>query len=177
MMLARLRRGFTLIELLVAMAIGVILLMLAVPGYVTWMADQEIHNAAQSVSGGLQQAMAEAIKRNENVQFVLDKTTNTGGWSVQLASDSSVLQEGAFVEGAARVVFTPAPTAKLTTVTFSGVGQIEAKNADGSDPFDTVDVTSSVSNTRPLRILVGGGRSGVKICDPKYPGTDPMGCP
>lgn len=176
----RLRRGFTLIELLVAMAIAVILLVLAVPGYVTWMGDQEILNAAQSVSGGLQTALGEAIKRNENVEFVLDKTTGTGGWTVQRASDASVVQKGAFVEGANRVVFAPGPATKLTTLTFTGVGQVASKNGDGSDPFDSINITSGVTGTRPLTVLapsVSKGRSGVKICDPKFPSTDPKGCP
>jgi hypothetical protein len=26
-------------------------------------------------------------------------------------------------------------------------------------------------------VLIGGGRTGIKICDPAWPATDPKGCP
>ncbi len=116
-------RGFTLIELLVSMAIAVILLVLAAPGYGVWVADSEVQNAAQSLATGLRYAQSEAVKRNEKVQLVVDKTTGTGGWSAQLP-DGTVLQEGKFAEGSARMTVVPAP-AGLDTVTFTGLGQID----------------------------------------------------
>jgi hypothetical protein len=58
---------------------------------------------------------------------------------------------------------------------------VEAANADLTLPFDSVNV--SVPNSgRPfgLRVLVAGGRTGVKVCDPNpalvYP-NDPKACP
>ena len=51
-MTAWLHRGFTLIELLVALAIAGILLLLAMPGYTQWVADNEIRTGAQSVAAG-----------------------------------------------------------------------------------------------------------------------------
>ena len=46
-------RGFTLIELMVALAIAVLLLVLAAPGYATWVADQQIRAGAErSTQGG-----------------------------------------------------------------------------------------------------------------------------
>lgn len=168
--------GFTLIELMVALAIAVILLILAAPGYTTWLADSQVRAAAESVASGLRIAMAEAIKRNEQVEFVLTPTTGTGGWVVQAAGGGTVYQTAGFAEGSDRVAVTVAP-ATLTTVTFNGLGQIVTPNADASNPFERVDFAISGQSSRDLRVLVGGGRTGVKICDPAWPATDPKGCP
>ena len=49
-----------------------------------------------------------------------------------------------------------------------------------------VDITSTVGGARSLNVVIFGGksgvlgqgnRSGIKICDPKWPATDPKGCP
>jgi type IV fimbrial biogenesis protein FimT len=168
--------GFTLIEILVALAIAAILMVLAAPGYAVWIGDSQIRAGAETVAAGLRFAMGEAIKRNEQVEIVLDSTTKTGGWVAQLVSDGSTLQSGFFVEGADRVQVTATPAGN-TKVTFNALGQVAATNADGTDPFDTVDVTVSVTGSRPLRVLVGGGRTGIKICDPAWAAPDPKGCP
>jgi len=168
-------RGFTLIELLVAMAIAAILLVLAVPGYSTWLADSQVQNGVQSLAGGLRFAQAEAVKRNDKIQLVLDPTTGSGGWSVQ-QTDGTELQGSHFAEGAANLAFVTSP-ATLTKVTFNGLGMVDAKNADTTLPFDTVDVSSSVTGTHPLRILVGGARTGIKICNTDYTWPDPKACP
>ena len=44
-------------------------------------------------------------------------------------------------------------------------------------PFTDVDATSSLAGTRALRVVVGGGRTGIKLCDPNLPSTDPQACP
>jgi type IV fimbrial biogenesis protein FimT len=171
-------RGFTLIELMIGLAIAALLLVLAMPGYSLWIADNQIRNAAESIAGGLRYAQGEAIKQNSQVEFVLDPTTGKGGWLVRLVSDGSTLQSGVFAEGADRTTLTPLPAA-TTTVTFTGLGSIAAINADASGPLTQVQVTSAsgVAGARDLNVLVGGNRTGVKICDPKWPATDPKGCP
>ena len=61
-----------------------------------------------------------------------------------------------------------------TTVAFNALGQMT------TDPANLVQVDLSmpaVASTRPLRVLVGNGRTGVKICDPALAATDPAGCP
>ena len=171
--------GFTLIELLVALTIASILLVLAAPLYTTWVADNQISNGAQLVADGLRTAQAEAIKRNMQVQLVLNKTMGTGGWTVQMECDGTVLQRGYFSQGADRVIFTVTP-AVATTVTFTGLGQIATQKCDGTAlaaPFTDVDATSSLAGTRALRVVVGGGRTGIKLCDPNLPSTDPQACP
>jgi len=117
----------------------------------------------------------EAVKRNDKIQLVLDPTTGSGGWSVQ-QTDGTELQGSHFAEGAANLAFVTSP-ATLTKVTFNGLGMVDAKNADTTLPFDTVDVSSSVTGTHPLRILVGGARTGIKICNTDYTWPDPKACP
>ena len=170
-------RGVTLIELMIALAIAVILLVLAAPAYTLWLADSEIRAGAQSIAGGLRYAQAEAIKRNDSVQLVLNPATGSGGWSAQLV-DGTVLQAGFFAEGAPRIVVTP--TGGLTTITFTALGQVAATNADATGPFSAVVLSSSFTGTHPLTVLVGTvGQAGVKICDPAWNNKtppDPKGC-
>ncbi len=169
--------GFSLIEVLIALVIGAILLILALPTYTVWLADSQIKTGAQGLASGLRYAQAEAIKRNVPIQMVVDMTTRTGSWSVQLGDGTAfVLQAGVWEEGADKVVFTPTP-AGLTTVTFTGLGQIAAANFDATLPFTQIDLTSTVAGHRPLTVLVGGNRTGVKICDPLFAPPDPKACP
>jgi type IV fimbrial biogenesis protein FimT len=176
-------RGFTLIELLIAIAIAAILLVLAVPGYISFIADAEVGSAASTLADGLRFAQAEAIKRNANIEFVLDPTTGTGKWTVQLVGGGT-LKAGQFGEGSRRVVFTAFPAGR-TTITFNSFGQVEASNAAPPLlPFEYVGAASP-DGTRALRVLAPtivpgvAARSGVKICDPgpQYPWPDPKGCP
>ena len=105
LMRLHLQSGVTLIELLVALAIAALLVSLAIPSYTLWISDAQIRSAAESVAGGLRYAQGEAIKRNSQVEFVIDPTTGTGGWLARLVADGSTLQAGPFAEGASQAVF------------------------------------------------------------------------
>jgi prepilin-type N-terminal cleavage/methylation domain-containing protein len=169
-MSARLHRGFTLIELMVAMTISVILLLLAMPAYTVWIADGEIRNGAETVASGLRFAQSSAITHNMNAQFVL----NANGWDVMMVDTPLVsIQTGSFNEGSRRATFAASP-AGATTVAFNPLGQVIANAAN----LTQVNVTNtSVTGTRPLRVMVGNGRTGVKLCDPAFTWPDPKGCP
>ena len=91
-----LHRGFTLIELLVAVSISVILLLLALPAFTTWVADGEIRNGTESIASGIRFAQGTAISQNRNAQFVLAG----GGWNVAMVDTPLVfLQSATFGEG------------------------------------------------------------------------------
>jgi prepilin-type N-terminal cleavage/methylation domain-containing protein len=178
--------GFTLIELLVSLAIAALLVMLATPSVSVWLADAQVRTGAQTVAGGLRYAQAEAIKRNENVQLILDSATKTGGWRAEVVSATlprPALQTGVFIDGAERAQFVTTPAGN-NTVTFTGLGQVAAANDDASPPFERVVVSiPAVADSRPLTVLVGNtaGRAGIKICDPQWdspprPAPDPKGC-
>jgi prepilin-type N-terminal cleavage/methylation domain-containing protein len=172
-------QGFTLIELMIALAIGSILLVLAVPQYASWMADNQVHAGAQLVADGVRRAHGEAVKRNRLTEFVIDPTTKTGGWTVQPAGGGTADEVAVFAEGADKVTFTMTPAA-ARTLTFSGIGTI-APNADTTAPFTRVVVASPISGTRPLWVEIEAGRTGVKICDPYWNSVgksdDPKACP
>ncbi len=169
--------GFNLIELMIALAIAATLLVLAGPNYATWIADGQIRAAAESIVSGMRYAQAESVKRNEPVEFVLDPTTGTGGWVVQLV-DGTDLQVGVFAEGAVLAAFVTTPgTATITT--FNSLGGVNTANADLTVPIQLVAITHSgtVANTRPLTVQVAGGRSGIKLCDPaETVSTSPRFC-
>ncbi|MFO1317203.1 MAG: GspH/FimT family pseudopilin [Burkholderiales bacterium] len=170
------QRGFSLIELMMALAILAMLLVLAAPNYAAWVADGQIRAGAESIVGGMRIAYAEAIKRNQPVEFILDPTTGTGGWTVQLPDATGIRTEH-FGEGAKLAAYTAAP-GSATTVTFNPLGQIIANN-DASPTLTEVAVTFSGAtvNSRPLTVLVGGGRTGIKLCDPAVTNTsDPRFC-
>jgi prepilin-type N-terminal cleavage/methylation domain-containing protein len=171
----RANAGFTLIELLVALAIAGILLVLALPNYVVWTADANARNAASSLADGLRYAQGEAVKRNQNVEFVLAG----GGWTIQLVN-GTVLRTNSVGEGTKNATFTPSP-ATSTTVTFNALGQVETTNAAPPPaPLQRVDLTAP-NATRNLRVMVGHptqpNSARIKICDPLYAWPDPKGCP
>ena len=178
-MTSRRTRGFTLIELLIGLAIMAILVMLSMPSYFTWIADAQVRNGAESIAGGLREAMNAAIRENTRVEFNVNPTTKTGGWTV-LYPGGATITKGFFTEGSDRDVFTVLPAASRT-VTFTGIGVIPPTNLDASVPVESIDVTNP-STTLVLRVLVPvntatGRRSGIKICDTRFAPDDPKGCP
>jgi len=178
--------GFTLVELLIGLAIAALLTVLALPNYSLWVADAQIRSAAESLATGLRYAQAEAVKRNQQVAFTIDPTTGTGGWTATQVIDGAVLQTATFQEGASLVTFATLPAAS-TTVTFTGLGQIGPNALGASMQEVRLNSSTGLAGVRQLYVLVGGfgasgvagqgNRTGIKICDPKWPATDPKGCP
>jgi len=170
--------GFTLIELLIGLSIGVILLLLAIPAYNRWIADAQTLEAAESLAAGLRLAYSEAIKRNTLIEFTFDKTTASGGWTVQPVG-GAVLKRDVFASGSDQTVFTASPVTSRT-VTFNPMGLVESANAAAPTiPFDAINITNP-NGTRPLRVAVGNLtnlKTGIKICDPNFIWPDPKGCP
>ena len=173
-----LQRGVSLIELMTAIAVFTILTVMAFPVYTTWIANQQVRTATESVVEGLRVAQTEALKRNAAVKFVLDTGT---GWEVQLDADDSVLRKTAFAEGSAKVALTVAP-AGTSTILFDGLGRPLDKDAVRFTKRVTIDVDSSASITdvRKMRIVIDTAAAtgvGIRTCDPKLGSTDPRGCP
>ena len=63
------QRGRTLVELVVALAIGAVLVALAMPAYHHWIARQEQSNAATALLAALSLARTEAMKRGLRVDL------------------------------------------------------------------------------------------------------------
>ena len=171
--------GLSLIELMVTISIFVILALMAFPQYTTWLASQQVRSATESVLDGIHVAQGEAIKRNQQVRFVLDPAE---GWQVQLVSDDSVVRQATFREGAPKVALTATPVG-TTTIVFDGLGRIFKD--DGTTPLDAritfdVDTSTGISGVRALRVVIDTAAAagvGVRSCDPKLLSSDPRGCP
>src|SRR5947209_3796075 len=108
--------GFSLVELMVAIAIFGVLVMMSVPMYGAFIANSQIRNATESMLEGVRYAQTEAVKRNGNVEFVLDETT---GWTVNDVSDVNAivpLKTYAFKEAAKQTKVGPTVGGKRVTV-------------------------------------------------------------
>ncbi len=166
-------KGFTLIELMVAIALFALLMLVAMPMYGTFINNTQIRTATESLLAGVRLAQTEAVKRNGDVEFVLDEAK---GWKVNNLEDGAEIQSSEFFAGAPNAVVKPDGDARR--VTFNGLGRIVAKNpADDTAPLARVDVTTAaIASPRALRLVVGTAY-GIKVCDPALAAADPAGCP
>jgi type IV fimbrial biogenesis protein FimT len=72
-------RGFTIVELMVGVTIVAIILAAAAPSFGGMLQNSKLGNAAASYMTGLQLARAEAIRRNQAVEFILTANPVTTG--------------------------------------------------------------------------------------------------
>lgn len=70
-------RGFSLIEAMVVIAILSVLLSLGAPAFASYVANVRLRAAAESFLAGIQTARAEAIRLNNNVQFLITNAAPT----------------------------------------------------------------------------------------------------
>ena len=175
-------RGFNMIEILTAITVLGIVIALGAPAMGEYLQNQQLRAAADAIQNGYQIARAEAIRRNKPVQMVLDAPGT--GWTVSEVGGGTIQSRSA-QEGSsnASAETTPGGT---NTVTFTALGGVNAKNGDGSDRLQNVEVRnttggvcqhSSPSGTmRCLKIVVSGGGS-IRMCDPAVSAPDARACP
>jgi type IV fimbrial biogenesis protein FimT len=183
------QRGFTIIEVVIVITIAAFLLAAVMPSVGTWLRNSRLRTAAESITVGLQQARAEAVRRNQPVSFYLVSDTDalsmsdscalsstSSGWVVALASPAGrcATDRDAFV-----ALRTPGSTANAlsvasnaTTVTFNGYGQIT-----NATPINCIKLSNSGdTSARKLNIAVNAGGQ-VRMCDPAVSDTnDPRVC-
>ena len=68
-------RGVTLIELMIGLAIFALLLGLGLPSLTAWLANSRVRTAAEGLQAGLAIARSEAMRRNQNVEFLVTNET------------------------------------------------------------------------------------------------------
>ncbi|MEO8022835.1 GspH/FimT family pseudopilin [Polaromonas sp.] len=192
-------RGFSLIELMVTITVLALILMGAMPSIGTWLGNLKVRNSASSISDGLQQARAEAIRRNEAISFWLvslpDQTTlsndcalssTAGSWVVSMNSPVGACAAAASTTVAPRLVaahpvgdggadvtvaaFQANGTTAANQVTFDGFGRVI-----NTGPIALVNVSKNAT-VKSLRIVVNTAGS-VRMCDPTVVSTtDPRRC-
>ncbi|WP_458525946.1 GspH/FimT family pseudopilin [Onishia taeanensis] len=121
------QRGFTLIELLVTMAVAIILATVAVPNFVDMINRQRFATEFNSVLIGLNLARSEAIKRRENVSYVVTKAGDSDagtGWQWQVQDDTGAVIRQASGSGKIQldVSLDGSSPPKLT---FSSLGRVD----------------------------------------------------
>lgn len=170
-------RGFTVIESAVALVIIAILISIGAPSFGSWIASTRVLSSAESITSGLRVARTEALKRNAPVDFVFtDEDTKvataaasgTGrGWQARTTeSPAQVLQGRSATETPSRIQV----RSTAATVRFNGAGRSLPLGA-----VVTIDVTSSGTPSRPLRVVVTAGGA-IRSCDPAVDAADPRGC-
>lgn len=99
-------RGYTLIELLTQLAVGAILLTLAIPGFSFLMNASQLASVTNTLVASLQLARSEAIKRGERVTIC---KTSTAFSTNPVCDASAAWQQGwlIFVDGDTRGVIDP----------------------------------------------------------------------
>ena len=182
-------RGISLIELVIGMAILALIATQAVPSFNAFMINQRIRAAAEAMASMLQLGRAEAIQRNQDVQFVTFNepignsiTLVAGGsnWALRtknsngdyFAITSRSVAESSPQAGNAAVTSVPTITQSSTvpSVTFNSLGAVSS----GAASFDFIRnnpnniAAYQCASTGPIRCLrVTVNSTGqVRICDP-----------
>jgi type IV fimbrial biogenesis protein FimT len=197
-------RGFTLIELLVTMSLTAVLLLLGAPALTTYLQNSKVAASTSALYSAIQNARAEAIRRNARAQFVFTdspvSTANLGNalvpalagrnWVVRvdqgggnmLAVDSKDGGEGDSTPGAPAIQATGAAIGATPafdgTITFDGLGATVPAGATY-----TIDVTNPTAGLcvvagGPIRcrqLAVSAGGQ-ISACDPAAPAGDSRAC-
>ena len=174
--------GFTLIELMVALALFALLLALAAPMYVTFLASSQVRNAADAMLSGVVQAQNAAIKGNTQVQLIVAPAT---GWQIAYVNPDTSVGPGPqppapylLSDGAPQALVTPTPPG-ATEITFDAFGRV-APNPEASQSITCLKVTNNANaNARALTVIVSNAnqKSGTMLCDPAVAQTEPQACP
>ena len=193
-------RGVTLIELMIGLAIFALLLGLGLPSLTAWLANSRVRTAAEGLQAGLAIARSEAMRRNQNVEFLVTNETIDLGtvataapaadgmhWLVRfmdpvIASYSMVDSRSGF-EGTGRAEGLP-PAVQVAAsdplIVFRGMG---GTSLGALATFDVSNPSAGACHTNaapsPIRCLrVQVSVSGlIRLCDPSViDPADTRGC-
>jgi type IV fimbrial biogenesis protein FimT len=162
--------GLTLLELLVALAIAGMLLLVGVPGWGSWMAEQQLQDRADALLHALEHARSEAVKRGARVNVCPDAAGGCpsvaapweGGWTIAatapVGADASarvVAREPAAPPGV--TIRGNRPVADYVSYTSLGY----ARRIDGALQMGTFTVCRPGHKARKV-ILANSGRARIE---------------
>lgn len=144
--------GFSLVELVAALAIGAILVAVAVPSFSSFITQQRIKATAGNVYLAMGKARSEAVRRNVNVTV---QPTNSpsgwqGGWGIQDPVNGGYLDSYPAVSGVTI-------TATANNVVYQGSGRIQ-----GGQSLQFQVSSSGTSATPRCVLLDASGRPYLK---------------
>lgn len=193
------QQGINLIEVMVTIAIASVIFLLSMSSFQTMMAGTRTKAAAESIMNGLRFAKSEAIKRNAPMRFQLVSTlanncvysTNSALWVVtqtdQLATGDAESNCGKSSSDATNPIALKSPGGDFPTVqvdsngasivTFNTLGLV-LPNMGGADSLTQIDVTSTVADATPWRVIISSGGS-LKLCNAgdEIAAGSPLKCP
>ncbi len=179
------QRGFTILELMVVVAVGAVLLSIAVPSMTQVIRNNSVGAAAEVIQNALRQAEGEAIRRNGEVDFILTDGTPSAStvnsltakvdgdnWAIRMADSTAANRyvNGISTSQMSSDVVYQGPAG----VRFNGSGRVlDLSSAPvGSKQIFRVSRTSA---TVAYCVFVTPGGA-VKMCDPSKASGDPRAC-
>jgi len=190
-------RGITLVELMIGLAILALLLGLGLPSFNAFLANSKVRNAAEGLQAGLALARSEAMRRNQNVEFVLTNETVDLGTVSTLAPSASGIhwvvrvldpatanydlvdsRSGYEGSGQADGGIGIQVAASDATITFRGLGGTQGLAATATYDFSNpaagaCHTTATPGPIRCLRVQVSVAGL-IRMCDPSVdPATNP----
>ncbi|MGN8080386.1 pilus assembly FimT family protein [Variovorax sp. 22077] len=192
--------GFTLIELMVTISVLAVMLGIAAPLLIDFVRNNKVRAVANTLQNGLRTAQTEAMRRNQQVVFILTNATPSGDTPVAAAingkhwaaytvvpdgsSESMALLDTGVIDDVGSEVAITGPA----VLCFSSLGRLKYNSAPGitgkscelpsGGPAQIYGVALTGA-TRSLRVLVNVGGQ-VRMCDPSKTfdaTTTPDGCP
>jgi prepilin-type N-terminal cleavage/methylation domain-containing protein len=175
------RRGFTMIELMVVVALVAILLAVAAPSFVSYLARQRVEGVASELGTDLQFARSEAVQRNTDVRV----TFGTGCYVVHTQPAGATATTCSQAEGVASAMGgaggTSAVEIKTTKLRAGGTAAISPSDSltwvqfepvRGAATWDgtaagaaTLDITSTAVASR-LRVSINQAVGRMRVCSP-----------
>lgn len=163
------RRGFTLVELLVTLAIGAILLAIAIPGYAFFINASKLTAVTNDLVSALHLARSEAIKRG--LRVTICKTSNVTA-ATPACDAAASWQQGwlVFADGGTRgvidagdaLLWTQDSASTAVTITSNNYGQyisyLSSGRSQGSNGLANGTIHICVTGTRRDIIINTTGR-------------------
>lgn len=185
------QRGVTLLELMVTVSMVGILLAIGVPNMADWIRRSSVRGAAESVQNGLRQALAEAVRRNHRVEFLLTNgtpslsgirtltsTANGKNWAARvLGADNLPLATpaDAYVGSfAMQEIAADVSVGGPANLVFNGNGRVQALDGTAPSTPQVFRISRTGADKVYCVFVTPGG--GIKMCDPSSPSGNPAAC-